>query len=918
MKRILTYILALGLLAAPAYSQHITNQQLANMAASTIKGRASGAGTGSPQDLTASQVKTILALAFSDLTGSASCSQLPALTGDVTSSSCATTLATLLTASSAGDATHVPAITWDAKGRLTAVTSTAITYPGGMTGFGNPTNPGVNLTGSNGTSVQAMRSDAILALDQSIAPTMTGAWLFKPSSDSTTAVRVQKSDASAVLDLDTTNKRVGVGTESPAVDLDIRRSTPGAAVEARVENSSSAASSTSILEVAGPGTELLDLTVPVSGGPSITATTGTALTLTAISAAVASEPIIFSGASEYGRFDANGRLGINQSSPATTLDVNGAVTFEGAALLSGTVSPSALSSQQDNYAPSGWSATAGELLRLSTTTTVHVTGLASGSAGRLATICNVGTGSHNLVLDNASGSSSAANQFRIAGGDLTLADSYCGVFQYDGTSTYWRAVGLVNAPGTGTVSSVATGNGLQGGAITTTGTVDLRLNSGGGLSKTLGGGSNELGIAANGVTSAMLRQGGALSVIGVTGNATANEADISATAGGAGVLRESGSTIGFGSITEVPVPDGFKAGTAQIRLTLTSGTPVTTSDVTAATTLYATPYLGSWLGLYYSSAWHLYSVTEKSIKLTDSSQTGTMTSGTKVITGLTDTSQLVRGMQITGTSVGASSTIASIDSATQVTGTVNSTGSTTNSVTFKLPASTNYDVFAVPTSSSAYRIQLGPAWTNDSTRATAVTQANAQDGILVNDTAINGTDSNTIGAKGGRYLGTIRTISTAGQTDDAAAFRLVWNMYNRARRPILEYDSTTSWSYNTATWRQARASTANEIDLIVGQAYSAVDLTAESNLSDSTANAFGDVGIGEDSTTAVSANCSAGLGLTGGTTAQIRITARLASQPAAGFHFYAWLEKGNATGTLNWFSGDATDRRSGLTGTWEN
>ncbi len=58
--------------------------------------------------------------------------------------------------------------------------------------------------------------------------------------------------------------------------------------------------------------------------------------------------------------------------------------------------------------------------------------------------------------------------------------------------------------GSGTVTSVATGNGLTGGTITTTGTIDLNLNASGGLTKTLGGGSNELGIAALGVTNAML------------------------------------------------------------------------------------------------------------------------------------------------------------------------------------------------------------------------------------------------------------------------------------------------------------------------------------------------------------------------------------------------------------------------------
>ena len=51
--------------------------------------------------------------------------------------------------------------------------------------------------------------------------------------------------------------------------------------------------------------------------------------------------------------------------------------------------------------------------------------------------------------------------------------------------------------GTGTVTSVDVGNGLQTtGAvpITTAGTIDLRLNANGSLSKALGGGADELGI----------------------------------------------------------------------------------------------------------------------------------------------------------------------------------------------------------------------------------------------------------------------------------------------------------------------------------------------------------------------------------------------------------------------------------------
>lgn len=40
----------------------VANEDLATMAQSTIKGRAAGAGTGSPQDLTATQVRTLLSL----------------------------------------------------------------------------------------------------------------------------------------------------------------------------------------------------------------------------------------------------------------------------------------------------------------------------------------------------------------------------------------------------------------------------------------------------------------------------------------------------------------------------------------------------------------------------------------------------------------------------------------------------------------------------------------------------------------------------------------------------------------------------------------------------------------------------------------------------------------------------------------
>lgn len=51
------------------------------------------------------------------------------------------------------------------------------------------------------------------------------------------------------------------------------------------------------------------------------------------------------------------------------------------------------------------------------------------------------------------------------------------------------------------------------------------------------------------------------------------------------------------------------------RLTLTSGTAITTSNVTGASTIYFTPYLGAKISLYNGSNWELFSFSELSLAL---------------------------------------------------------------------------------------------------------------------------------------------------------------------------------------------------------------------------------------------------------------------------------------------------------------
>jgi hypothetical protein len=111
----------------------------------------------------------------------------------------------------------------------------------------------------------------------------------------------------------------------------------------------------------------------------------------------------------------------------------------------------------------------------------------------------------------------------------------------------------------------------------------------------------------------------------------------------------------------------------------------------------------------------------------------------------------------------------------------------------------NYDIFLYD---NAGTLTLeGLVWSNDTLRATALYN---QDGVWVKT---NATDR--------LYLGTIR-MSGAGTTADTLKARLVWNNYNRVLRPIKVIDTTNTWTYATAAWRQMNNAAANKFEYVVG------------------------------------------------------------------------------------------------------
>jgi hypothetical protein len=140
--------------------------------------------------------------------------------------------------------------------------------------------------------------------------------------------------------------------------------------------------------------------------------------------------------------------------------------FEGSFALVDDITPSQITSDQNDYNPTGLSTAS--TLRLSSDASRNITGLQGGADGRILFIHNVG--SNNIVLKDESASSSAANRFALTA-DVTLSADAVAVLQYDSTSSRWRCVSG-GGGGSGTVTSVATdGTYLTGGPITATGTV---------------------------------------------------------------------------------------------------------------------------------------------------------------------------------------------------------------------------------------------------------------------------------------------------------------------------------------------------------------------------------------------------------------------------------------------------------------
>lgn len=192
------------------------------------------------------------------------------------------------------------------------------------------------------------------------------------------------------------------------------------------------------------------------------------------------------------------------------------------------------------------------------------------------------------------------------------------------------------------------------------------------------------------------------------------------------------------------------------RLTLTSGVAVTESDVTSATAVYFTPCNGNEHSIHDGSRWVRRRFSELTLTLNNPNHA----------------------------------------------------------------ANTNYDVFIYwDATAGTLKIGTGPAWSSDTSRGTgaATTEVELLDGSLVNAEEItlrNGGTTTVIAAGLAKLVGTIRTIGTAGQTEDSITKRFVSNVYNAMPRSMKVMEAASGWAYATAAYRYMNNSSANRIDFV--------------------------------------------------------------------------------------------------------
>lgn len=295
------------------------------------------------------------------------------------------------------------------------------------------------------------------------------------------------------------------------------------------------------------------------------------------------------------------------------------------------------------------------------------------------------------------------------------------------------------------------------------------------------------------------------------------------------------------------------------RLTLTTALPVTTADVTGAATVYYTPYQTDRIQLWNGTYWQTYQFTEVSQAVSDATKSPAA--------GAANTAYYTFGW---------------MDGAT-------------------------------------FRNTRGPTWSvgggSNQLPGTGAgsTELELFQGRLVNKYAITNGPAARFGlCTGGFFTDASTQVNDAGSgTGATPPKRYLWNMYNRVARHIRRNPTVDSYTYTTATIRQANNDTANQFEVFMGRIEDAV--FANLNVAQVTGAGSYYCGIGVNSAAIMATGFVNSALFTGGAGAPLSASW---SGYQLGQFSVVWLERGdgaNAT-TVYGDAGTPTYLQSGLSG----
>lgn len=294
------------------------------------------------------------------------------------------------------------------------------------------------------------------------------------------------------------------------------------------------------------------------------------------------------------------------------------------------------------------------------------------------------------------------------------------------------------------------------------------------------------------------------------------------------------------------------SGVPQGRLTLTSGAPVMSADVSAGTTIYYDCYAGIAVLYYNGTVDHADNITSCELSTAlKASSTGVQNSGDL--------------FDVFYDHVSATICVATNGSGG---GWASDTGGSTTA------RGTGY--------SQLHNVR--GYWTNVNSIAHCYNGA---------------TDEGSLAADKATYLGTFYTTAagttkmafrTAGAAGGNNPCMCLWNAYNRVDQTSIAIDSTASWTYGSTSWRSSDNSASNRVSWVDGLGQSIVRTVFTDALGEGTVAAA--IAVDEDSTTATPVTIGQNNFNSGALVGQI--TTPYEFPPKIGLHYGQAVEQGAA------------------------